>query len=242
MMQFNLEAIDPSWHKIVETALATMDQRYLHSLQTNTTWLPGPAKIFNAFSLPLNKTHYILFGESPYPRATSANGFAFWDAAVGALWSATGMTKPVNRATSLRNFMKMLMIANGSLKPNDTSQAAIAQINKTMWVQTLTELFANFLKQGFLLLNASLVLSERPVAQDSSYWQPFIANIIEQLALKNSNIKLILLGKIAEKIQKIQAVSDFSTLLAEHPYNTSFISNPHIIKFFRPLNLLQQHN
>ena len=242
MTKFNLKTIDPSWHEIISSALTTVDSQYLHQLQTTTAWLPGTSKIFNAFSLPLTKTRYILFGESPYPRAISANGFAFWDAAVDSLWCATGMAKSVNRATSLRNLMKMLMLANGALKPKDTSQTAIAQINKTTWVQTLTELFHNFLKHGFLLLNASLVLSTRSVAHDSAYWYPFITSIIEQLTLEKTDIKLILLGKIAEKIQKIKAAEQFSTLVAEHPYNTSFLTNQHVINFFRPLNLLQLHH
>lgn len=239
MAKFNLKTIDPSWQQIISTALTTVDSQYLHHLQTTTTWLPGAINIFNAFSLPLNKTRYILFGESPYPRATSANGFAFWDAAVDSLWCATGMTKSVNRATSLRNLMKMLMLANGTLKPENTSQTAIAQINKTTWIQTLAELFHNFLKHGFLLLNASLVLSTRPVSSDSACWYPFITSIIEQLTLEKTSIKLILLGKIAEKIQKIKAAEQFSTLVAEHPYNISFLTNQDVISFFRPLNLLQ---
>lgn len=240
MAKFNLHVIDPSWHKMIITALATMDTDYLQDLQSTTQWLPGANKIFNAFSLPLPQTRYILFGESPYPRTNSANGFAFWDAAVHSLWCETGMAKAVNRATSLRNFMKMLMIANGALKPTDTSQAAIAKINKASWIQNLTELFHNFLDQGFLLLNASLVLSERTVSYDSHHWYPFIVSIIEQLTLEKTHIRLILMGKIAEKITKIKAVQHFPILISEHPYNTSFITNQQIIDFFRPFTLLQQ--
>ncbi len=242
MAKFNLQVVDPSWRKIIMAALSTMDKHYLKDLQNTTKWLPGAYKIFNAFSLPLPKTRYILFGESPYPRVASANGFAFWDAAVDSLWSPTGMTKTVNRATSLRNFMKMLMIANGALKYTDTSQAAIAQINKTFWVQNLAELFHNFLSKGFLLLNASLVLSERSVRHDSYYWHPFITSIFEQLTLQNNYIELILFGKVAEKVMNIKAVKRFPTLIAEHPYNTSFIKNQQVINFFHPFKLLQRQS
>src|SRR5476651_2063113 len=103
---FNLDPVDPSFRPIIQQALTSLDKTYLDALTQSDQWLPGPKQIFNAFSLPLDKVNYVLFGESPYPRAQSANGYAFWDAAVKNLWSEKGMTKEVNRATSLRNFLK----------------------------------------------------------------------------------------------------------------------------------------
>jgi len=241
MSKFNLQAIDPSWHAIIEQALATMEQHYLQKLQENTDWLPGSANIFNAFSLPLASTRYILFGESPYPRRSSANGYSFWDARVGPLWSTNGMSTAVNRATSLRNLLKMLMLAATALPSDDTSQSAIARLDKTTWVQTIDELFANFLAQGFLLLNASLVLSDQTVAKDGACWHPFINSILSQLTSCNPDIKLILFGKIAEKIKSLKPATYFPTLCAEHPYNVSFIQNSAVLRFFKPLNLLQQY-
>ena len=42
---------------------------------------------------------YVLFGESPYPRAQSANGYAFWDAAANSLWAEEGgLHQLLNRA------------------------------------------------------------------------------------------------------------------------------------------------
>src|SRR3989338_10453380 len=77
---------DSSWHVLLHHACAQLPKAYLDFLSTHA-WLPGPEKIFNAFCLPLAKTKYILYGESPYPRAASANGFAFWDGAVKEIWS-----------------------------------------------------------------------------------------------------------------------------------------------------------
>src|SRR5262245_7286900 len=113
-----------------------MDSSYISSLARSSNWLPGPNSIFNAFSLPLDHVNYVLFGESPYPRQESANGYAFWDASVNELWSATGLSKKVNRATSMRNILKMLLIAEGLLDKQQTSQEAIARIDKTHLVQT----------------------------------------------------------------------------------------------------------
>lgn len=239
---FNLVDIDSSWHPILKQALKSMDPVYLKSLTTNSHWLPGQKNIFNAFKLPLSNTRYILFGESPYPRPTSANGYAFWDAAVTSIWSDTGMTKPVNKATSLRNFLKMLMICKQSLSEDDTSQAAIAALDKSRWIQDLNALFNNMLSEGFLLLNASLVLSDRPVPQESRYWEPFIISILKELSLQNTSIQLILFGKIAEKLQKFEATKAFKCLTAEHPYNISFIKHPAVQNFFKPFNLLENRD
>lgn len=235
---FNLVDADSSWQPLLQRALATMDQNYLNALCATNNWLPGQQNIFNAFKLPLNKTRYILFGESPYPRATSANGYAFWDAAVGDIWSEIGMTKGVNRATSLRNYLKMLMICNQGLTPEDTSQAAIAAVNKENWVSTLNDLFTNMLKEGFLLLNATLALTDKPVQQESRFWAPFITSILKELSLAKPDIKLILLGKIATSIQQRDAASGFHCVVAEHPYNVSFINNTAVQNFFKPFNLL----
>jgi uracil-DNA glycosylase len=158
-MQFSLTQVDPSWHACLSQALAAMDQHYLEKLYTTQSWLPGPQNIFAAFSLPVSKVNYLLFGESPYPRAQSANGYAFWDAQVTDLWSPEGMTKKVNRATSLRNLMKMLLVAEGLLKPPHLTQPDIVSVNKDSLIQTNNEFFQNLLGHGFLLLNASPVLN-----------------------------------------------------------------------------------
>src|SRR5438477_1070015 len=99
---FNLKIVHPTWHKCLQQGLNLLDKPYLQQISASDDWLPGPDKVFNAFSQPFDNVNYVLFGESPYPRRESANGYAFWDQAVHELWSATGFSKKVNRATSLR--------------------------------------------------------------------------------------------------------------------------------------------
>ena len=234
MPKLNLNPVCDDWLPLVQDALSYVDTDYLQHIQQHSHWLPGPEHIFNAFSLPLAKTHYLLLGESPYPRQQSANGYAFWDAAVSNLWSKTGLSREVNRATSLRNFIKMLLCIEGYLT-EDRSQAAIAAIDKSLLVTSLSELFRNMLNQGFLLLNASLVLSSQGVKYDARAWQPFVQHLLLALAERKVNLQLILFGKVATSIH---APSCFSRLLAEHPYNISFIDNPKVRTFFQPLHLL----
>lgn len=240
MHPFNFEVVDSSWHVCLQKALNKIDTNYLQKLIESEEWLPGPEKIFNAFSIPLTKVNYVLFGESPYPRQESANGYAFWDAAVKEIWSPTGLSKKVNRATSLRNIIKMLLVAEGYLPKNNVGQEEIAKIDKPSLVQTNEEFFNNLLAQGFLLLNASLVLQPTSPTKDARAWLPFIEQIIEDLIQINPHVKFIILGSVARPIKEFITHTALETLFAEHPYNHSFITNPNILDFFKPLHLLKK--
>ncbi|WP_165485047.1 uracil-DNA glycosylase [Legionella rowbothamii] len=230
-----LDVCHSDWKSILSQALDAMDEEYLEQLMDNPSWLPGSARIFAAFSLPMEGTQYILFGESPYPREESANGYAFWDNAVGELWSPKGLSTAVNRATSLRNWIKMMLVARGDLSIDNTSQESIAQLNKNSLVQTGEQLFQGMMNKGILLLNACLVYSEGKVPYHARQWKPFMQSFLSQLAAIKPTIELILLGKIAEKISQDQLPVG---LRAEHPYNVSFISNPNVIEFFKRLDLM----
>jgi len=236
-MQNFIKQAHPEWHDFLCCALSAMDASYLSTLQTSAVWLPGLPSLFAAFSVPLSSIHYILLGESPYPRANSANGYAFWDKSVGSLWSSTGLSKEVNRATSLRNLIKMLLLARGDLT-NDFSQEAIARVDKDSCVKTAADLFAAFMDQGFLLLNASLVYTEGEVPYHARMWLPFMKCLLQAIAGYNPSLRLVLFGKIAEKIPE---TSLLPALVAEHPYNISFITNKAVIEFFKPMDLLMDH-
>lgn len=238
---FNLNPVHPSWHPCLSQALSRLDKEYVTKLAHSDGWLPGPQKIFNAFSLPLNKVRYVLFGESPYPRRESANGYAFWDSAVKELWSPTGLSKKVNRATSLRNIIKMLLVAEGALPANKLRQENIAALNKHSFVQTNEALFDNFIGRGFLLLNATPVLRPEDNRQkDARAWAPFMSELLACLHMKSSEVHFILLGNIANEIDKILPADAKERTYAEHPYNHSFITNPNVLNFFKPLHLLRK--
>lgn len=231
--------VHPSWHPLIDEAFASLNSSYLNELANHQDWLPGAACLLNAFSLPMENVKIVLFGESPYPRAASANGYAFWDNAIGPLWSETGLDKRVNRATSLRNFIKMLLIADGRLSANDTSQAAIAALNKSDLIQTAPAFFTGLLNKGFLLLNASLVLQDRPPHKDAREFAPFLSTLMHKLLKNRPDITLLLFGNIAKDLGTLLPANHTNRLIAEHPYNLTFIQHPEILKFFSPLHLLQ---
>ncbi len=239
MKLFNLDSVHPSWRSCLNRALKTLDLHYLQKLYNSNTWLPGHNNLFNSFSLPMDQTQYVLLGESPYPRAQSANGYAFWDAAVQELWSHTGLSKTVNRATSLRNMIKMLLVAEKKLDPFDTSQSAIANMDKTGLVTTNADLFNNLLNQGFLLLNATPVLQIKTKRQDAMAWRPFMHYVLNDLLRFYPKTQLILFGKLAQIITQLIDTTDVQIIQSEHPYNLSFIHNKQILALFQPMHLLR---
>ncbi|MDK6080424.1 uracil-DNA glycosylase [Massilia varians] len=241
-----LDRVDASWRPILEAGLQAVtaaDPGYLPALAVDD-YLPTEGRIFAAFAQPLDKVRYVLVGEGPYPRAESATGVCFMDGAVGELWSETGLSKPVNRATSLRNFMKMLLVANGQLDAGDTggsAMAPVAQAARTNGsIQTLAQLQDNLIEQGFLLLNAALVFRKHVApAIDARAWQPFLQTVLAALASQPKPPTLVLWGKIAEQLKKLPEAARLPQIHAEHPYNLSFIQHQGMQALFGPMELLR---
>ncbi|RJG06491.1 uracil-DNA glycosylase [Noviherbaspirillum cavernae] len=247
-----LDLADVSWRPVLLNgleAVAQTDPTYLPSLGRDP-YLPTAGRLFAAFTIPLDTVRYVLVGEGPYPREQSATGVCFMDGAVESLWSEKGLSKQVNRATSLRNFMKMLLVADDMLAADKTSGDALAHVAlKTRaigssFIQTLTSLQANLTKQGFLLLNASLVYRPNvPPAKDAKAWQPFMRTVLAALMEHAEKVDrqaptLVLWGKIAEQLHALPLAERFPKAVSEHPYNLSFIINPTMQKLFHPMRLL----
>jgi uracil-DNA glycosylase len=240
-----LALADASWRPHLRKGLEAVAQAsptYLPALAADA-YLPTEHRLFAAFALPLQSVRYVLVGEGPYPRAESATGVCFMDGAVGSLWSGAGLSKPVNKATSLRNFMKMLLVADGRLAAGDTGGAALAPVAASARsdgsIQTLAQLQQNLTAQGFLLLNASLVFRSHvapPV--DARAWLPFLQVVLDALLGAQTPPTLVLWGKIAEQLRKLSGIERFPQVLSEHPYNLSFIEHQAMQDLFRPMRLL----
>lgn len=231
-------------------ALSAADPSYLPAL-ANDDFLPTQGRLFAAFDQPLDKVRYVLVGEGPYPREASATGVCFMDGAVKELWSAQGLSKPVNRATSLRNFMKMLMVADGLLEPEHTGGESVAVVSAQAmapgagFIQTLPDLQHNLTDHGFLLLNAALVYRPHvPPVKEAKAWRPFLETVLEALADRPGLPlpTLVLWGRIAQWLEDLPAVSRFPRSIAEHPYNLSFIQNEAMQDLFGPMRLLRAKN
>ncbi len=237
--------IHHEWSDILIDALDKVDLDYLLELSSHPGWLPGIDSLFSAFRRDRLGVRYLLLGESPYPRAASANGIAFYDAAVKELWSDQGLSKSVNRATSLRNIIKTALLAEGHLIADNEAkitQSSIAAIDKAEMVQTMDELFQNLHRAGFLMLNATPVLHpERKPAQEAVYWQGFLERLLGRLAAATDHrITLVLWGKISSAFGSTSLRSNYDMLVSEHPYNISFINNPTMQSLFREIRILSK--
>jgi len=233
----------PQWQDILNHALEAVDDDYLSQLLESNTWLPGIDNLFGAFRRNRLGVRYVLIGESPYPRARSANGIAFYDAAVDQLWSESGLSKAVNRATSLRNIIKTALLSEGHIAPDlhgKISQSSIAAVDKTGMPQTMGDLFQSLENNGFLMLNATPVLHpERKPSLEAKYWHGFLIRLLERMAdSAERTATLVLWGKIAESIEPLSVSDRYQKLVCEHPYNLSFIRNPAMQSLFRELRLL----
>ncbi len=238
--------VHPQWYPLLVQAGAQVDDQYLRSLIGDSQWLPGSSDVFAAFRRDLEGVQYLLIGESPYPRKASANGISFYDAAVDELWSDTGLSKSVNRATSLRNILKTALVAEGRLTPDVDGripQSLVAAVPKAGMVQTIAELFDSLARAGFLMLNATPVLHpDRKPNREAKYWLPFLESFLEELLEVRSSEPptLVLWGKIAEQVRSIRCASAYPQLACEHPYNLSFIRNSKMQSFFKDLGILER--
>ncbi len=237
--------IHPQWRPLLNEALQCLDPDYRQQLISDSTWLPGIDKVLSAFQRDPKNLKYLLIGESPYPRAQSANGIAFYDAAVGDLWSDSGLSKAVNRATSMRNILKTALLAEGLVIANEAgkiTQETIASVDKTDLVKTMAALFENLHNRGFLMLNATPVLHpHRKPVKEAQFWRLFLDKLLSLLAETLSQpASLILWGKIAVSIEELAASQQYVKLISEHPYNISFIHNPDMQSLFAELKILQK--
>ena len=242
-----LSLAHPSWRAHLLKGLDAVvraNPGYLPALAQDH-YLPTGQRIFAAFAQPLAEVRFVLVGEGPYPRAESATGVCFMDGAVGGLWCATGLSKPVNKATSLRNFMKMLLVADGQLDRASTGGLAMQPVAERALengaIGTLAELQDNLTRHGFLLLNAALVFRPHvaPVIEARA-WLPFLQAVLAALADNADPAPtLVLWGKIAEQLKQLPETARFPQVCSEHPYNLSFINHAGMQELFGPMRLLQ---
>lgn len=229
-----------SWELLLEKAYEALTEEYRFFLENDKSYFPSSSHYFNAFkTLPRDKVKYILFGQDPYPREQSAGGYAFIDEKVETLFSDKGLSKEVNRATSLRNFVKMALVARGDLRAEETSQEAISILNKDHLINSIEALRINFEKNGVLLLNTALIFTDkRSSSRHVKAWRPFIEILLK--ALEEDAPKLILFGTHAKELKKKLPLEKFETIEMEHPYNHTFISNPEALELFGSMKLLEK--
>lgn len=235
-----LNGVDSAWDPILLPALEALEEEYREWLLEGEGYIPAKNRLLAAFStLQPGDLRYILFGQDPYPREESAIGYAFIDGRVDSIFSEKGLSKEVNRATSLRNFIKMALVADSRLDPADTSQEAIAALDKSDLIDTMQELRHNFETAGVLLLNMALVFSGSGASRRHiRAWRGFVEILLA--GLTEHTPTLILFGAHAREVERLSAAEGLPRVAMEHPYNHSFITNLEAHALFGPMNLLRR--
>ncbi len=230
-----------SWEVILSSAYDALDKEYRTFLEEDQNYFPAKEQYLNAFkTLAKNKVKYILFGQDPYPRKESAGGYAFIDTNVKNLFSETGLSKEVNRATSLRNFIKMALLASKVLNISDTTQEAISKVDKIELIDSIEALRINFEKNGVLLLNTALIFTDKKSStKHLKSWRPFMQKLLDMLA--EDAPKLILFGMHAKALKKQFDLKKFDIIEMEHPYNHTFITNKKAHELFGKMELLRKN-
>jgi len=235
-----LNGVDAAWEPILLPALEALEREYREWLLAGEGYIPVRERVLAAFStLNPEEVRYILFGQDPYPRKESAIGYAFIDGRVKEIFTPTGLSKEVNRATSLRNFVKMALVADGLLDPADTSQTAIAALEKEGLISTMDELRRNFEKAGVLLLNTALIFEHREKSRRHiRAWKGFVERLMEGMGAYGP--EMILFGTHAAAVKKLEGADRLKAVELEHPYNHTFILNPKAHALFGPMHLLRR--
>ncbi len=144
-------------------------------LMQHTPGIPAGPLIFHVFKRVAPRgVKCVLFGEDPYPRASSANGIAFWDEEIKSWQDKTN-------GNSLKNMLKALLVARG-WAGYETPIARCREIAREKKLPAPAALFGNWLEQGVFLLNTSLTFSgPRAKKAHFAFWQPFHKAVIRAL-------------------------------------------------------------
>lgn len=157
---------------------------------------PEENLIFNVFHfIDPSEVRCVLFGEDPYPRLSSANGVAFWDAEIKSWQDKTN-------GNSLKNILKALLTAEG-LADYHTPIYRCREIAAELYLKSPRELFQFWLKQGVLLINTSLTFSGPAFKKEHfRFWRPFHRALIAALNNRQESPFYILWGKKAQLWEK----------------------------------------
>ncbi len=188
--------IEPSWKKVLSTEF---DQPYFKELTdfvrtqyATSTVYPPPKFIFRAFELtPFDKVKVVILGQDPYHGKGQANGLCF------------AVNQGVRLPPSVQNIYKEINsdLGHPSSYPNGDLEE---------WA-----------KQGVLLLNATLTVSEKsPGSHQNKGWEQFTDAVIKTLSDQKENLIFILWGAYAQK--KGSVINNTKHLVIKSPHPSPF--------------------
>jgi len=158
--------------------------------------IPGKNLMFKAFRmLKPQQVKCVVWGEDPYPRLTSANGIAFWDAEIESWQDQTN-------GKALINIFKALLVARG-LAVYGTPVGQCREIALSSGFKSPAALFEHWLKQGILPINTAMTFSSfADKRRHFNFWRPFHQALIKTLNRRQPSPLYILWGRKAWKWER----------------------------------------
>lgn len=163
--------------------------------QVGEKYSPAPDQVLRFLQTDLDQLRVVILGQDPYPQPGVATGRAF---EVGGL---TSWLTPFPQ-TSLRNILRLLY--RDSLRITEYAQiptfSTIRRLMQTGEWQALPphRLFADWERQGVLLLNTCLTVNGTPL-EHRSLWLDFARDLVQFISEQKTDLYWFLWGKNAQE-------------------------------------------
>lgn len=166
---------------------------------------PYPDLLFNAFnSLYMKNTKVLILGQDPYINSESHNGIRVPQAMGYSFSVPIGITTPPSLQNIYKNQAHYKVIP--SYQPHG---------NLESWV-----------RQGCLLMNASLTVQQSVSNSHKSFWQIITNKLIKKIAKENPELIIVTWGRDAiDKLKLIdfnETGTNYRVIRASHPSGYSF--------------------
>lgn len=160
-------------------------------LESNQEFTPKSENVLKFLTVSLTDVKVIILGQDPYPQKGVATGRAF---EVGTLKSWNDKFSNI----SLKNIIRAIYFAyrNDYLKYSEIKN----QISSTFPLKMPNELFAEWEKQGVLLLNTSFTCEVGKSNSHEKLWREFTLSLLKFISKTNPEIVWFLWGNNAKLI------------------------------------------
>jgi len=194
-----------------------LDLRGILSEVDPSSCCPRPGLVFRLFDrLTPEAVSVVLLGEDPYPRQTSAQGIAFWDAEIENWTDRT-------RGNCLPNMLKALLVARGEASYHTPIGVIRERIERgQLRMPSPGALFEHWLAQGVFLLNTALTYAGKAhKRRHHRFWREFNAAVLRLLASlqreRGNELPFILWGRKAQGFVQRLGLNGIRTICQGHP-------------------------
>lgn len=188
----SLENIHSSWNDFLcEENISILKNIEKRVVDTEAEFTPPQEKVLKFFTIPLQQVKIIILGQDPYPQKGVATGRAF---EVGTLKSWDDKFNNI----SLKNIIRSIYYAytNKYLKYSEIKK----EIGLYFQLKSPDQLFAEWEKQGVLMLNTSFTCEVGKSNSHEKLWKPFTNSLLKYIAKENDKATWFLWGNNAKFI------------------------------------------